>query len=617
MTPDIQKILDDNLGSSTPSSGGVTDRNVELQKAQKEIARLRNSKQESKPAPKEDGFFTSVGKAIVKPLAKVAVQVENIKQGALKTATGAFKQLTGDQEGASADYSRANEELSKSREVPWLGKVEPVTTFEQSAGQQAKNIASTGLEIASTIAGGSGAIGLGKTTLKGVAWQGAKQVGKEGAISGAMSFSGQEIQEKDATLGSVLKAAAQGFGVGGLFGGALGAVGGATGKIGKEIGKEVRQATSLPGQKLITSADELVDKADEILSKPGGSEILYGKAKDSGAELTIRDRWAGISPDIKKRIQGKGEKLKSYFNVAHARNLDDRIPTPLEFATKQVDRAEEALNNVLSDTGSSLGKFREKIKGYRIAIPEIEKVAGDFDNELFRLNLEVKNNAIYQVKGKAQKIGSGEKNLLQTLRDNLLTLKQNPTVEGIIENRMIFDDRINFAKQSRDVSSILDPISRRIRTSLAELNRKTVGKLESKTIDEYSLLREALKELEGYTQKRSGAEFLLKRVLSERGGQPREILNVINKYTGIDLMDDATMAQIATDLIGNSRQKGLFRQEIEKAGLDVAAFLSGNKLGAVQALLKSGKNLVVDTEKQFMRAAGGVSKPFNSPTVGN
>ena len=46
-------------------------------------------------------------------------------------------------------------------------------------------------------------------------------------------------------------------------------------------------------------------------------------------------------------------------------------------------------------------------------------------------------------------------------------------------------------------------------------------------------------------------------------------------FTGIDLMDDAVMSSIATDLIGNSRQKGLFRQEITKAGLDAEALLTG------------------------------------------
>jgi hypothetical protein len=64
-----------------------------------------------------------------------------------------------------------------------------------------------------------------------------------------------------------------------------------------------------------------------------------------------------------------------------------------------------------------------------------------------------------------------------------------------------------------------------------------------------------LDEVQSYTQKRSGGEFLLKRVLSERGRLPREMFEMIQKYTGIDLMDDAVFAKISTNLIGNADQK--------------------------------------------------------------
>jgi hypothetical protein len=114
---------------------------------------------------------------------------------------------------------------------------------------------------------------------------------------------------------------------------------------------------------------------------------------------------------------------------------------------------------------------------------------------------------------------------------------------------------------------------------------------------------EGYNALRDFTDKRTGAEFLLKQALSERGRLPKEVMDSIKEFTGVDLMDDATMATIATDLIGNTRQKGLFRQEVMKAGLDAEAILNG-KQGAISALLDWGKRKLVNEEKQFLNAAG-------------
>jgi len=189
------------------------------------------------------------------------------------------------------------------------------------------------------------------------------------------------------------------------------------------------------------------------------------------------------------------------------------------------------------------------------------------------------------------------------LYNDLKTVKQSPDLERLIDLRQLFDSKINFAKASRDVSSSLDPLSRSVRSSIAETAKKIVGKSEAANVQKYADFMEGYNALRGFTDKRTGAEFLLKQALSERGRLPREVMNAVKEFTGVDLMDDAVMAIIATDLIGNTRQKGLFRQEITKAGLDVNAILSGDK-GAVSALIDWGKGKLIDEEKQFLKAAG-------------
>jgi hypothetical protein len=82
---------------------------------------------------------------------------------------------------------------------------------------------------------------------------------------------------------------------------------------------------------------------------------------------------------------------------------------------------------------------------------------------------------------------------------------------------------------------------------------------------------------------------------------PRELMRIIKEETGIDLMDDAVMAQLATELIGNAAQKGVFRQEITKAGLDAASLLKGSPTGAMSTLINMTKN--VGVEKAYLDVA--------------
>lgn len=371
-------------------------------------------------------------------------------------------------------------------------------------------------------------------------------------------------------------------------------------RTGKEklFGKEIIESE-------IKDVDSLVRKADELLeTKPveTAGELLR-VAEETAPPVTLIEKFAGIRPDIKKRIAGKQGKLKTYFDIAHASNLDDTLPTVYDFANLQVKKAERALRDQLDDVGSKIGQTRSKLATTRVAIDQVDNIIRIFDDELAKLNLTTDaRGSIIQQTGKAKAVGAGEIRVLNELRDNLGKIKQNPTIDNVIDNRFIFDDRINFAKRSGDVSGVIDPISRKIRASLADLNANTVGKTNAKDLKDYSIAKEAQKQLEGFTTRKAGSEYLLRLVLSGRGREARESLDLIKQITGLDLLDDATMLQIAVELIGNARTKNLFRQEIEKAGLDVAKVLSG-KGGAISTLFEKAKDKLIDEEKIFLEAS--------------
>jgi len=321
------------------------------------------------------------------------------------------------------------------------------------------------------------------------------------------------------------------------------------------------------------------------------------------AKTTTRENIAGLRPDIKKRISGKAEPLKEYFDVAKARNVDDLAPSPLSVAADKVGTVRRILTDKLDDTGSGIGKFRQKIQTTKAPVQDIQMAIDKLDDAIGKKGLVVENGKLIGAKGRETIFSTREIQELQNMRDGLLRLKGDPTVIRIIDNRNIIDKNINFAKQAREISNKLDLIAKKVRSSLKDTNRQIIGAEQAQLMDDYSRIADLLEDLNKLTSKGKNAEFLLKRILSERDRIPKKTLDLVFRETGIDLMDDAVMAQVATELLGNPAQKGLFQQEITRAGLDIASILSDGRTAGALRLLTKGAKKFFEPEKAFIRAA--------------
>lgn len=393
-------------------------------------------------------------------------------------------------------------------------------------------------------------------------------------------------------------------------------------KVGKGIGLAAELAgpfawskiTKLPsiGKASIDEVAELADKAqgnilktaDNVLEGTADTAALKAETEATAAPVSLRERLAGLAPDIKARIQGKGKLFADYMNVTDARNNSDMVPTPLEYASSFATKAKQEMEKLLSDTGSQIGRFREKIGTYQVTRDTFNEIRGTLADQLNKLNLEVVKGDVRRIPGKiAQTISDGEIRALQSLYDDLEVASQGPSLENLIDLRNKFSNKINFDKLARDVSNTLDPLSRIVRHKIADVAANVVGKSEAKNLQAFSEFMDAYDDLRSFVDRRAGGEFLLKRVFSERGGEPRRIMETIRQFTDIDLMDHAIMAKIATELGGNAQMQGLFRQEIAKAGMDAFNLLRGNPLGAISTLMEVGANKLLNKRKVFERAA--------------
>ena len=347
---------------------------------------------------------------------------------------------------------------------------------------------------------------------------------------------------------------------------------------------------------------------------------IVPKTKKAEAEapiITFGQKIAGIRPDIKKRIQGKTEEFDEFLDVAKARNFDDTLDSALSHASKSVIEVRDILNKKLSDTGQGIGKFRKKLETIKANPEEIQKTIAVLSKQVEGKGLTINDkNKLVQAKGRETIFSDREIVELQGMLDSLLRLKGDPKSLRIIDNRINIDKKIKFAKSAREISNELDPIARAVRNDLARINREIVGVEQSAQLKRFSELNDLMDDLSKLTSKGQNAEFLLKRVLSERDRLPKEVLKAIKEETGIDLLDKAQFAQIVTELVGNPQTTGLFRQEIEKAGLSVVSLLNP-KIGAFTTLLEKLPGVKGKAEefveKQFREATKTELTPTRTP----
>lgn len=402
----------------------------------------------------------------------------------------------------------------------------------------------------------------------------------------------------------------------GLFEGATAGIGGAAvrpasrgisdriGSIFRRPSQDVAEPTPAP-----KTPEQVVDQAQRTLRQQANDETLSPRAREEAANaaLTFKERYIGLTPDVKSRLGQMGPtKLQEYLDAAHIRNIDDSKPTPYEVGAQNVNDTLSRLDERLRNTGSDIGQAREKLSTIKAPIDSVRRVENTFASELDKLNLVVRNGEIQQKPGTVSKTdAAGDIRALQSLYNDMQVFKQSPTLKNAIDLRMAFDGKVKFGKSARDVSNSVDPVSRSVRAALAQEAAKVVGKTNAAELQRYSEFMEAYGDLKSFTDRAAGGEYLLRLVLSGRGGDARQLIDTVKQYTGTDLMNDATAMKVATETLGNENTRNLFRQEVTSAGYDAAALASGSPVGIASVFGRKLLERGIDAEDVLKKAASG------------
>jgi len=377
------------------------------------------------------------------------------------------------------------------------------------------------------------------------------------------------------------------------------------GKVAKKAGDTVSSATN----KVSETADSVSDATPNIRKGTDVPETAVTgsrkAAEESAPKVTTLESRLGFTPAQKRRFQKAGpEKTQQYIDAVKRRNVDDTAPTPMEFGGDKVRDTVEKLDDKLQDSGSQIGKTREKLATIEANIDQVENIEKTFKNELDKLNLEVQNDEVVSPKGKIAQTGSQrDLNVLTDLWKDIKTVKESPKLTNLVDLRSKFDNKVKFGKKAQEVSDSVDNLSRNVRSNIAETMRDVVGPSKADDVEKFSKVIDARDTLKSFTDRRAGGEYLLRVVQSGRGGEAREIINTVKDITGRDLMDDAVLMRKVTDVLGSDAQKTLFEQKAGSLGIDEVFQAARGNPGAVSRIIDKGIDAAVDEERILRGAA--------------
>lgn len=240
------------------------------------------------------------------------------------------------------------------------------------------------------------------------------------------------------------------------------------------------------------------------------------------------------------------EKFDQYVEIAKRATQNNKNQTPLEFAGS---KAQEALNKIqiqLARTGDEKGEFL-KIQG-------IDPYKGKGLTK-FKQGIQSFRNSKTAVEGDSK--------LMRDVIAEANKLGETPSVGQVDKFVDFVQDRIYTGGRDLTVP-VTNETTAALRKLTGELNsdlKKQLPGTYSELNSEYARLIDIRNELNaklGAEGEKGGA--LMKRVFSPSDANTKKLFAEVLDETGIDLVNEATLARYMMDVLGDARQKSMLEQ---------------------------------------------------------
>lgn len=456
---------------------------------------------------------------------------------------------------------------------------EQLPAIQKSTTQVVGEGALTGLEALSggALSAAKGAVVKPITTigLKGAMATGAKIGATYGAIGSAASSASEG--------GDVIDIVSSGA-TGSLVGGALGA---ATVPIANLVARGVTRGAELANKGVTAirqfKAPKLAESLSQIdtytlntldplrqVEKSFADDAARAGAKEMAEDgVGMADDAARLIPEGAKRQSAERlatveTRLNYYVDKAKRAVQDASQDTPLELAGKE---AEGALS-IIQDKMHRAGALKQQMLGEtgNKLVPGIDQTKALFNKKLGeRIGAVLQDGEIVNAPGRVSKIALDRADqklvsdvyaLLDNLDDADTVFRADGTVDAIQD--LLYKRKQNVAQP---VSSAVEGLLKEVTGELNAKTTRTAGATYAKANRRYAALadvRDALNKALGAEGSKGGS--LMKRVFSPTDGGTKRLFATIEKITGIDLVDEATLAKFAMEAVGDARQKSILEE---------------------------------------------------------
>ncbi len=328
---------------------------------------------------------------------------------------------------------------------------------------------------------------------------------------------------------------------------------GMTPEIKKSLEDVFDTSVLLGGKKAEPIVKNTVEQGAKNVVKTGEGIIENTKQTVGGLKTKTTNTIEGvvkkpIPEQVKTVLNEIDEPLfDKYANAAKKAALSNKEITPLELAGKEAQTALDTIKRKLDNIGVEKSAVIEKAN---IGLQDAGNVG-------VKLRQQLENYA------KGNTLVGGDKSLVNDIISKAKALGANPKLVEV-------DKFIDYAQQKlytagRDLTvPITSKTPAFIRKSIGELNtslKKMAGESYSGLNDSYSKLVRVMNELNtklGKEGEKGGS--LMKRVFSPSDANTKQLFQDVKEITGIDLVNESTIAKFVMEVMGDARQLSLLEE---------------------------------------------------------
>ena len=368
------------------------------------------------------------------------------------------------------------------------------------------------------------------------------------------------------------------------------------------VAKNTAKATVETTKKAVKAGRDTVSDVLTHIDKPTESVLNPNR-------LIPEQNLSNIPEEVIKRsAEAKMAKLEEYVNVSRKAAVDYSKPTALvkagekggealsilrEKMSRQSALKKKALGNVGTRTVNNVGAIRANLR--------------DLIRERVGVNFISKDGkvVIEDALGRRSKVGfdPADNRLMTDAYNALRSLGSAPTVREIddivdsLQDLLYKRKTLTAVPVNGQVEGVLKEITGRLNNAVKKVAGEQYTKANAKLssfIDTFEQLNKALGD-EGVR----GAT-LMKSLFSPSGEAPRRLFNDIKELTGIDLVEEATLAKFAMESVGDARQASLLEEVIRGGSINPTDFIGKavqRMIGSAQDPLGKARKIITEDVK--------------------